>query len=65
MRAGLQVSTQEEPASHWLETSDDVLAVFEFGSSPLNSEFSMSVWKIYRDFCHWCVIGEIPKYKER
>ena len=33
--AGLRVSYQAEPASHWLETGDDVLAVFEFGRSPL------------------------------
>ena len=33
----LRASYQEGSASQWLERSDDVLAVFEFGCSPLNS----------------------------
>jgi chorismate lyase/3-hydroxybenzoate synthase len=33
----LSVSYQPEPASHWLENGKDVLAVFEFGRSPLES----------------------------
>ena len=33
----LRASYQEETASHWLAGSDDVLAVFEFGKSPLDS----------------------------
>jgi chorismate lyase/3-hydroxybenzoate synthase len=33
----LNASYQEGSASHWLKKPDDVLAVFEFGKSPLNS----------------------------
>ena len=37
IQAGLRVSYQAEPAGQWLEAGDDVLAVFEFGRSPLDS----------------------------
>jgi chorismate lyase/3-hydroxybenzoate synthase len=33
----LRASYQQGTADQWLEASDDVLAVFEFGNSPLNS----------------------------
>ena len=33
----LRASYQEGSASQWLERSDDVLAVFQFGCSPLSS----------------------------
>jgi len=33
----LQASYEEGSATQWLESSDEVLAVFEFGRSPLNS----------------------------
>ncbi len=36
-RLSLRVSYQEEPSAQWLEGPDDVLAVFEFGRSPLES----------------------------
>ena len=43
MPGGLRVSYQTEPAGHWLETDDDVLAVFEFGRSPLESKCARHV----------------------
>ncbi len=33
----LQASYEEEPVKHWLNRGEDVLAVFEFGRSPLES----------------------------
>jgi len=39
----LRVSYQEESAEHWLQKDDDVLAVFEFGRSPLDSVDSRHV----------------------
>jgi len=36
-RMPLRVTYQESPASDWLDGPDDVLAVFEFGRSPLDS----------------------------
>jgi chorismate lyase/3-hydroxybenzoate synthase len=41
--AALRVSYQEEPATEWLEKGEDVLAVFEFGHSPLDSTDSRHV----------------------
>jgi len=37
------VSYQEQPAEHWLEKEEDVLAVFEFGRTPLDSVDSRHV----------------------
>jgi chorismate lyase/3-hydroxybenzoate synthase len=39
----LRVSYQEQPADHWLDKGEDVLAVFEFGRSPLDSVDSRHV----------------------
>ncbi len=43
VQAGLRVSYQAEPAGQWLEAGDDVLAVFEFGRSPLESSCARHV----------------------
>jgi chorismate lyase/3-hydroxybenzoate synthase len=42
-RLSLRVSYEEGPPSAWLEASGDVLAVFEFGRSPLQSTDSRHV----------------------
>lgn len=39
----LRASYQEEPFEHWLTAGEDVLAVFEFGRSPLESTDSRHV----------------------
>jgi chorismate lyase/3-hydroxybenzoate synthase len=39
----LRVSYQEQSVDHWLEHDDDVLAVFEFGRTPLDSVDSRHV----------------------
>lgn len=41
--AALRVSYQQEPADEWLDRNGDVLAVFEFGRSPLDSSDSRHV----------------------
>ena len=51
IRAGLRVSYQAEPASHWLEPGDDVLAVLEFGRSPLESNNARHVPVALRQIC--------------
>lgn len=39
----LRVSYQEQPVDHWLKNGEEVLAVFEFGRSPLESVDSRHV----------------------
>lgn len=41
--ATLRVSYETEPVRHWLDKNDEVLAVFEFGRSPLDSVDSRHV----------------------